>query len=146
MRKFTFLLLSVLASLFAFSQDTSLAIIPQPVSEQLTGGHFVLPASILIETRNLQYQGLGPALENLGMHLTLPTGYKIKITSQPSPAATIHLIINQTADNKLGKEGYTLTVTPRSVVIRANQAAGIFYGIQTLYQLLPKEIGSLLPV
>ena len=144
MRKLTILFLSVLASLFAFSQDISLAIIPQPVSEQLTGGHFVLPASVVIEARD--QKPLAHTLQDLKTHLSLPTGYSVTITSQPSPAATIRLVLNKTADNTLGAEGYTLSVTSRSVVIRANQPAGIFYGIQTLYQLLPKEIGSLVPV
>ena len=109
MRKLTLLLLSALASLFAFSQDTSLAIIPQPVSEQLTGGHFVLPASILVEARDPK--PLAHSLQDLKTRLSLPTGYSVTISSQASPAATIRLVLNKTVDNRLGAEGYTLSVT-----------------------------------
>jgi hexosaminidase len=41
------------------------------------------------------------------------------------------------ASTELGEEGYTLEVGPDSVVIRASGAPGLFYGIQTLRQLLP---------
>ena len=40
-------------------------------------------------------------------------------------------------DTVLGTEGYRLIIGRRHVSIRANTEAGIFYGIQTLYQLLP---------
>jgi hexosaminidase len=42
----------------------------------------------------------------------------------------------------IGKEGYTLVSTANGVVITANAPAGLFYGMETLLQLLPKEIES----
>jgi hexosaminidase len=38
-----------------------------------------------------------------------------------------------------GEEGYGLEITPKQVMIRANSAAGFFYAVQTLRQLLPPE-------
>ena len=46
------------------------------------------------------------------------------------------------ADTNLGDEGYELTVTTNGVVIRAATQAGLFYGGETLMQLLPTEIFS----
>jgi len=39
----------------------------------------------------------------------------------------------------LGREGYSLTITPSTIHIKANEAAGIFYGLQTLLQLMPPD-------
>jgi hexosaminidase len=46
-----------------------------------------------------------------------------------------------TAQEKLkSDEGYKLEVTPKGVSVRANTAAGIFYGMQTLLQLIPAQV------
>lgn len=39
-------------------------------------------------------------------------------------------------------EAYTLTSSKKGIVIRGNTARGVFYGIQTLLQLLPPEVYS----
>lgn len=42
----------------------------------------------------------------------------------------------------LGTEGYSLKVSPESLVLKAAKPAGIFYGIQTIRQLLPPAVES----
>ena len=142
MRKTLLSLLTAFACFCAAAQDATgpLALIPEPVSQQLSPGHFVLPASILIEAQD-QYD-LSQTLQDLKAHLSVPTGYSVTISSKASPDAAVRLVLNKTPDNTLGAEGYTLSVTPKTILIRANQPAGLFYGTQTLYQLLPKEIES----
>jgi len=44
------------------------------------------------------------------------------------------------ADADLGDEGYRLKVTNAPVVIKGSKPAGVFYGVQTFYQLLPVEV------
>ncbi len=51
--------------------------------------------------------------------------------------AGILLQLNETGDTGLGREGYALSISRRQVRITANTPAGIFYGVQTLRQLLP---------
>lgn len=43
-------------------------------------------------------------------------------------------------DTVLGDEGYRLKVRHGGIQLMANQSSGIFYGVQTLLQLLPPEI------
>ncbi len=76
----------------------------------------------------------------LASQLAPATGYQLNVAE--SGGAGIHLVLNATPDVKLGKEGYSLVSTPERVTIQANQAAGLFYGVQSLLQLLPAEIAS----
>ncbi len=52
------------------------------------------------------------------------------------------MLTTQGADPALGDEGYELLVTTDGVTITANQPAGVFYGVQTLRQLLPAALES----
>jgi hexosaminidase len=129
------------------NQSGSVALIPAPVSQQLNEGRFTLPTSIVIAAP--AHPALAHTLEDLKTHLSIPTGYNVMIDQEVGigiRTPTIQLILNKTADPALGDEGYTLTTTPTNVTIHANKPAGIFYGIQTFYQLLPKEIENKQPV
>ncbi|HEV2354743.1 MAG TPA: glycoside hydrolase family 20 zincin-like fold domain-containing protein, partial [Puia sp.] len=145
MTRLLVVLLTATIGIPGFSQgpSTALNLIPEPVSQQLTGGRFTLPSTIVVEAPNLPE--LGHTLEELKTRLSAPTGYTVTFTHEGNAAATIRLILNRTADATLGAEGYTLTSTPTGVTIRANKPAGIFYGLQTLYQILPNEIENSQP-
>ena len=60
----------------------------------------------------------------------------------PGPGVkTVTLWADGPAD--LGGEGYTLNITPQEIQIHAQKPAGIFYGIQTIRQMLPPEVDDL---
>jgi len=144
MRTFFFSLI-FFAGLPAFSQSPDqggpLALIPVPVNLTPTAGYFELPGTVNIEGPNRKE--LTQALKDLSSHLSLPTGFTVyTITEKPLPDANIRLVLNKTPEPTLGSEGYYLSVTPQLILLRANQPAGLFYGIQTLLQLFPKEIES----
>lgn len=149
-----FLLLTLTAPLFAQTiegntetfannepiENSEIAIIPEPVRLIKQTGHFVLPHNITIQV------GKSPELKQtvafLQQRLTIPTGYDVSVVNPPVANPTIKLIINDTEDSTLGNEGYHLTVGAKQVTIRANKPAGVFYGVQSFIQLLPKEIES----
>jgi hexosaminidase len=53
--------------------------------------------------------------------------------------------LSLSAPGALGPEGYELIVSPQAIRISAGTAAGLFYGVQTLRQLLPPEIETRAP-
>lgn len=120
--------------------NTEIAIIPEPVSVIKQTGHFILPANITIQAgRSAE---LKQTIAFLQERLTTATGHYVTTISSPSPTATFKLILNEKTDASIGAEGYQLSVGLKQVTIRANKPAGLFYGVQTLMQLLPKEIES----
>ncbi len=119
------------------------AIIPAPVKAGARDGQFQLTAaSRLLTDRELKSEG-----QLLAARLRLATGFALKIKSAKEKinAGDILLTTNG-ADASFGAEGYALSVSSNCVVIRAPAPAGIFYGTQSLLQLMPPEIFSAKPV
>jgi hexosaminidase len=136
--------LSFTATIFAASTNMP-AVIPLPQKIELHDGTFKLTATTRVYvdsgsrvTGKFLTDGLRPA-----------TGYPFKTSTKYFGSTAIPggiLLTTKNADSNLGPEGYELTVVSNSVVIRAPAPAGLFYGVQTLLQLLPPEIFSTNPV
>jgi len=123
-------------------QNQPIAIIPQPVSVEKNGSHFSLTSTsrIQITDRNAEVQKIARFLAE---KLFRPTGYTIPIqvnATRNGSGSVISLLLNKNSDRNLGQEGYNLDVSQGIIIIKANQPAGLFYGVQTLLQLFPKEI------
>lgn len=120
--------------------NSGIAIIPEPVTVIKQVGHFTLPENILILAPKANE--LKQSISFLQERLSVPTGYFVSATASSATKAHIKLILTEKNDAVIGNEGYHLTVNPQQITITANKPAGIFYGVQTLLQLLPKEIES----
>jgi hexosaminidase len=135
-------LLSFVIHFVSGQTAVEISLIPQPVSIEKRNGQFQLSAS----TGIVAADNNGEVQKVIGMFTDLArksTGYPLAVqTSQKDLSSSISFSLNKTQDAVLGKEGYTLDVSPAAVSIQANTAAGLFYGIQSLLQLLPKEIES----
>jgi hexosaminidase len=88
-----------------------------------------------------------PTGQFLAMQLFKSTGWQFVVatTTNGLPVRNGILLTTVNANTNLGTEGYELTVAPDSVVIRAPATAGVFYGVQSLLQLLPPQAFSALP-
>jgi len=137
MKQILVLSLVLAAFTFGFAQKATLNLIPQPVEMQLNKGVFVLTKTAKVSFNKAESRDIA---EMLVQKLNTSTGFGLKAVQ--GSKGSIQLNLNTTPDEKLGKEGYSLISTTKGVVISANQPAGLFYGMQTLLQLLPKEIGS----
>ncbi len=139
MKKLILVLSCYLTAITAIGQtpDNRVAIIPEPVQMVQNAGFFQLAKNITIEAPTLT--ALLPTINFLKQRLTVPTGYNVFINSQ-APTSNIRLSLNKTVNQLIGKEGYQLSVTTTMISISANEPAGLFYGVQTLLQLLPAAI------
>ena len=121
----------------AYGQNPAISLIPQPVEIQQSDGIFVLTNT---STISFNKQVGHKVAEMLSQKLNVATGFSI--TPHQDEAGSIQLNLNKVPAAQLGKEGYSLVSAPEGVVITANEPAGLFYGMQTLLQLLPEEIES----
>jgi hexosaminidase len=121
----------------------SIAIIPKPLSMQVHDGHFVLSNSTDVTTTSSDAD-VKQAIQWFINKIATSTGYHL--STKRSSKNAINLILNKYADTSLHGEGYTLKVTPSMVTITANKPAGLFYGLQTVLQLLPPSIESVTDV
>jgi hexosaminidase len=119
------------------------AIIPQPVQLKVNTGHFRLNRQTTIVVAagsgSLECKRLAALLAGM---LNGPTGYHIAVSTTGKASGVIRLKLNSIQDAAIGEEGYKLKVTSANVIISANTTKGLFYGIQTLMQLLPPDIES----
>jgi hexosaminidase len=121
----------------AYGQKSAINLIPQPVELLQAGGVFRITAATSVSCDSPDALKVA---EMFAGKIKPATGIDLK--TQQGKAGLIQFNLNKVPVQKLGNEGYTLNVTPANIVITANQPAGLFYGMQTLLQLLPKEIES----
>lgn len=70
-------------------------------------------------------------------------GFRLKHVDGPPPReGVLALTLDEKLKTGLGTEGYSLNVTSQRIDIRAAEPAGLYYGVQTLRQLLPPQVFS----
>ena len=128
------------ASLFAISiaillNAQNITIIPQPKKVIFNKGNFALSGKTVISYNDPQLKFLADytsttikSLNKLKLIVKNQNGTQPKIQS-------INLILDVKANR--AKEGYLLNVTSSAISIKGATSQGIFYGVQSLLQLIP---------
>ncbi len=117
----------------AYSAD----IIPKPAKYTLNGETFTFTNGVKI-----LYNGdLKAQADLLEAALSPATGWDFEV-KQSLTAKKGSILLNIDPSLNLPEGGYSMDITGKSIVINSSNPAGIFYGTQTLLQILPVEIFS----
>ena len=115
-------------------KQSQLSVIPYPAELQVRKGQFELSAKTgLVVNDEGRFADEVKELQSLmkkalGQTLSLGKGE--------------NTIVMQVSDKALNAESYEMGITGKQVTLSASDAAGMFYAIQTLRQLMPVEIES----
>ncbi|HVV54040.1 MAG TPA: family 20 glycosylhydrolase, partial [Mucilaginibacter sp.] len=130
-----FLLASCLCiSVYAQDNDPNMGIVPAPVSVKKAAGDFVLSQETVVLADSLDNRAVKFFADYLHDKLMLRNQLKLNDgTSTPNS-----IVLTEKGTENLPDQGYRLYITPQQIVI-AGKGAGLFYGIQTLIQLIPAD-------
>ena len=115
-------------------------VIPAPVSvTAASGAPFALTATttIVVPANNAAAAKIG---EDLAALLRRATGFRFPVSGTDAAVPNGAIVLRLGSGTELGSEGYDITVDASSLQIVAGSPAGLFYGTQTLRQLLPAAI------
>ncbi|WGQ08577.1 family 20 glycosylhydrolase [Pedobacter gandavensis] len=154
--KLSFKLILVVALLFSgrvlYAQDSLFRVIPEPVYAKSTG----LKTFIHPETAIYYPESLTANAALLNEAIRSYTGYELPLRPQSDNtiAATISFGKSRTTVQQLileldsvkvkEKSGYELTIQDNNIAIVGHDPAGVFYGIQSLIQLLSRSENNIL--
>lgn len=148
-------LLSFLLVIVALNLKAQLKLIPSPQKLELKDGYFNLDSKTKLITNNVDafYVNQLTDCVNKKIGIDLETAKKekdkaivfIKINASKDMEKAL-LINNLDVKFKFGAEGYILNITKEKVKIFSQTDAGLFYGIQTLKQIIKSNSeGSEIP-
>ena len=128
---YTIILATACTSALTKTNPVALSVIPAPQEIQYLNGTFTLN-----EKTSLQIPTEWSTLENL-LNSNIQAVAHYKLTNRNSDKNSIQLKIDTTRIST--PEGYRLHISPKGVRITGKTETGLFYGLQTLRQILNDE-------
>jgi hexosaminidase len=130
-------MIASLAASLAFMPLSTLPLVPYPAEIKATPGTFRINPQTTLTPESSTF-----AAQHLRASLSPATGFKFNLSSKKVNAIALLLKPNP----KANPESYSFVATPTNLTITAPSEAGLFYGVQTLRQLLPVSIHSTTPL
>lgn len=122
----------------ALAQKLQIVPFPAKISEQ--PGNFEILRNTTIFIKNTTPEQIKLAA-SITVKVKNSSGFELSTVTTLPDENVISIVID--SSQNIASEGYQLNVSPKSIQILSKTSAGAFYGIQTLFQLLPPEIESL---
>jgi len=132
-----------LVLLVVFANAQTIHIIPQPKQVEIRNGYFTMDQKTTITYNDPQLKFLAGYASQ-----TIESLNKLHLPVKSSKAASLFpLSINLILDDKskTATEGYVLTVSPTAITVKGTSSKGLFYGVQSLLQLIPIHGESIIP-
>jgi hexosaminidase len=107
-----------------------LSIIPLPASITTSNGSYELSKEVTISSSTEDEKNVADFLVNF---------LQLKNINATVTSGEADIVIKTVSEESIGKEGYKLDVNKDGVQIEANNGAGLFYGVQTLFQLISSD-------
>jgi hexosaminidase len=141
-------LVFLLCTLFSISvlglkaADYPVNIIPAPLSVKIEKGSFTINSKTKLFVANPD-----PAASQVAKFFTdrinAVSNFVINPVNQTETSkSTNYISFKLVTDQTLGEEEYRLRVEKKSVIVEATTPKGLFYAVQTLFQLLPPQVMS----
>jgi hexosaminidase len=130
-----FVIMTVLIMFFNPSWSQTNCIIPAPQNIETLAGEFVFTASTAI----VAPAALASLADMFSESVTDLLGRKLSCSDRGKASGNIFLNIVKNQENA---EAYELNILPSKIEIKASSNAGIYYGLQTLRQLLISSSGG----
>ncbi len=115
------------------SADYSIVPMPKQVVKTTKKPFVLSSSSVIVYPKN--DADLQRNAEFLSQYIKEVTGIAVAVTSERTKNA-IYLLLEKKIKNE---EGYSISITDKSIVVAGKTPKGIFYGIQTLRKSLPIE-------
>lgn len=143
MRKQILLLALLLVNAVVFAQTIN--VIPKPVSFESQNGNFTLNSNtqLLFDQATEEEK----VLTEMAVQLIADASdlnLKVQKPSTNALEGNIVFQLNQPFNEKIGTEGYQLEIRNDRVFLNANTTAGLYYGMQTIWQMLTASDGKTL--
>jgi len=132
-----------LVLLVVFANAQTIHIIPQPKQVEIRNGYFTMDQKTTITYNDPQLKFLAGYASQ-----TIESLNKLHLPVKSSKAASLFpLSISLILDDKskTATEGYVLTVSPTAITVKGTSSKGLFYGVQSLLQLIPIHGESIIP-
>jgi hypothetical protein len=137
----------------------ALKLLPAPKEIRIAGGRFVIKASTGIIIRHAEDRISAEMLQKdiydrVGLKLAIELVTESMTAAAPKAVGNISLEMltdrglsppakmDEKAPGVVGQQGYVIEATHSGVVVAGNTAQGVFYGVQTLRQLMRPEVAG----